>query len=95
MKLMVFRAPRAQQEPHTAEFVREHLDGRLTVQAFKLVPSDHSHPDEKRFQQLNEDVAIGEHAPTGRRYLPNSRSRAPAAGYAGSLPGGENAPTEG
>ncbi len=63
MKLMVFRAPRAQQEPHTAEIVREHLDGRLTVQAFKLVHGDHSHPDEKRFQQLNEDVAIGEHAP--------------------------------
>src|SRR5713101_7133651 len=63
MKLMVFRAPRAQQEPHTAEIVREHLDGRLTAQVFKLVPGDHSYPHEKRFQQLNEDVAIGEHAP--------------------------------
>jgi hypothetical protein len=37
MKLMVFRAPCTQQEPHTKELVREHLDGRLTVQAFKLV----------------------------------------------------------
>src|SRR6266567_8960534 len=63
MKLMVFRAPRAQQEPHTAEIAREHLDGRLTVQAFKFIPSGHSHPHEKRFQQLNEDIAIGEHAP--------------------------------
>ena len=60
---MVFRAPRAQQEPHAAEIVREHLDGRFTAQVFKLVPGDHSHPHEKRFQQLNEDIAIGEHAP--------------------------------
>src|SRR5713226_3485100 len=63
MKLMVFRAPGAQQEPHTAEIAREHLDGRLTVQAFKLVLGDHSHPDEKRFQYLNEHIEIGEHAP--------------------------------
>ncbi len=62
MNLMVFRAPRAQQEPHTAEIVREHLDGRLTVQAFKFVLGDHSHLDEQRFQQLNKDVAIGKHA---------------------------------
>src|SRR6266851_920370 len=63
MKLMVFRAPRAQQEPHAAEIVREHLDSRLTVQAFKFVLGDHSHPHEKRFQYFNEHIAIGEHAP--------------------------------
>src|SRR6266704_6911230 len=63
MKLMVFRAPCTQQEPHTAELVREHLDGRLTMQAFKFVLGDHSHPHENRFQYLNEDIAIGEHAP--------------------------------
>src|SRR6266700_665519 len=63
MKLMVSHAPCTQPEPHTAEIVREHLDGRLTAQVFKLVPGDHSHPHEKRFQHLNEDVAIGEHAP--------------------------------
>ncbi len=61
---MVFCAPPStQQEPHTAEIVREHLDGRLTAQAFKLVLGDHSHPDKKRFQYLNEDVALDDHAP--------------------------------
>src|SRR5260370_9363023 len=63
MKLMVFRAPSAQQEPYTAEIAREDLDGRLTVQAFKLGLGDHSHPHEKRFQYLNEHIEIGEHAP--------------------------------
>ena len=62
---MVFCAPPStQQEPHTAEIVREHLDGHLTAQAFKLVLGDHSHPEKKRFQYLNEDVAIDEHAPS-------------------------------
>lgn len=61
---MVFCAPPStQQESHTAEIVREHLDGRLTTQTFKLLLGDHSHPDKKRFQYLNEDVAIDEHAP--------------------------------
>ncbi len=56
-------APRTQQEPHSAETIGEHLDSCLSVQAFKFVHCGHAHLEEQRFQQLDEDVEIGEHAP--------------------------------
>ena len=59
---MLFHAPRAQQELHSAEIIGEHLDGCLSLQACQFVHSGHSRLDEKGFQQLDEDVEIGEHA---------------------------------